>query len=108
MLLLLADQPGVDAELLAELIAGMQAGHERVACAYAGVIGVPALFASPSDLAELRELTGDRGAQRLLRQAGRPVLAVPAEQAAHDIDEEADWQRWQEEHRTKSPEEPPR
>ena len=104
VLLMLADQPGVDAALLAELIAGMQAGHERVACAYAGVIGVPALFSSPSDLAELRELSGDRGAQRLLRQPGRPVLAVPAQQAAHDIDQESDWRRWQQENRPSEPE----
>ena len=104
VLLTLVDQPGVDAALLAELIAAMQAGHPRVACAYSGVIGVPALFSIPSDLAELRELSGDRGAQRLLRRAGRPVLAVPAEQAAPDIDLEADWLRWQEEHRRGDPE----
>jgi molybdenum cofactor cytidylyltransferase len=94
VLLLLADQPGVDAALLAELIAGMEAGHERVACAYAGVVGVPALFSRPSDLAALRELSGDRGAGPLLRSAGAQVLAIPAAQAAHDIDDEADWQRW--------------
>jgi CTP:molybdopterin cytidylyltransferase MocA len=33
VLLLLADQPGVDATLLAALIAGLRAGHTRVACA---------------------------------------------------------------------------
>jgi CTP:molybdopterin cytidylyltransferase MocA len=96
VLLLLADQPGVDAALLAELIAGMEAGHERVACAYAGALGVPALFSHPSDLAELRGLSGERGARELLRRAGRAVLAIPAEQAAHDIDDEADWRGWQE------------
>lgn len=94
VLLLLADQPGVDAALLRELIAGMKSGHERVACAYSGVIGVPALFSAPSDLAALRELSGERGAQQLLRRPGVDVLAIPAEQAAHDIDDEADWQRW--------------
>jgi len=97
VLLLLADQPGVDAALLAELIVGMEAGHERVACAYAGVIGVPALFSSPSDLVALRELSGDRGARQLLTRDGATVLAIPAEQAAHDIDDEADWRRWQDE-----------
>jgi CTP:molybdopterin cytidylyltransferase MocA len=96
VLLLLADQPGVGAALLAELIAGMQAGHERVACAYGGVVGVPALFSAPSDLAALRDLSGEQGARRLLGQSGAPVLAVPADEAAHDIDDEADWRRWQE------------
>jgi molybdenum cofactor cytidylyltransferase len=99
VLLLLADQPGVDSALLAELIAGMEAGHERVACAYGGVVGVPALFSAASDLAALRELSGEEGARQLLRRAEGPVLAVPAEQAAHDIDDEADWRRWQEEAR---------
>ncbi len=95
VLLLLADQPGVDAALLAALIAAMEAGHERVACAYGGVIGVPALFSAPSDLAALRALSGVQGARPLLR-SGVPVRAIPAEQAAHDIDGEEDWQRWRE------------
>jgi molybdenum cofactor cytidylyltransferase len=95
VLLLLADQPGVDAALLAEMIAGMEAGHQRVACAYGGVIGVPALFSDPSDLAALRGLSGERGARDLLRRAETPVLAIPAERAAADIDDESDWRRWQ-------------
>jgi molybdenum cofactor cytidylyltransferase len=94
VLLLLADQPGVDAALLAELIAAMDAGHERVACAYRGVIGVPALFSAPSDVAALRELSGERGARELLRQRGAAVRAIEAEQAGYDIDDEADWLRW--------------
>ncbi|HXK22828.1 MAG TPA: nucleotidyltransferase family protein [Myxococcota bacterium] len=95
VLLLLADQPGVDAALLAELIAGMEAGHERVACAYAGIVGVPAIFSRPSDLEALRGLSGDRGAAPLLRAPGASVLAIPAPQAACDIDDEQDWRRWQ-------------
>jgi CTP:molybdopterin cytidylyltransferase MocA len=97
VLLLLADQPGVDAPLLAELIAGMRAGHARVACAYAGVIGVPALFSDPTDLAALRALSGDRGARALLGDGGA-LLAIEADRAADDIDDEAGWQRWQEAH----------
>jgi len=96
VLLMLADQPGVDAALLCELIAGMEAGHARVACRYAGVVGVPALFSDPSDLAALLALSGERGARDLLG-SGAPPLAIPAERAAHDIDDEADWRRWQRE-----------
>jgi molybdenum cofactor cytidylyltransferase len=95
VLILLADQPGVDAALLGELIAGMRAGHARVACAYRGTLGVPALFAAPADLAALRELSGDRGARPLLQREGLPVLTIPTEQAADDIDDETDWRRWQ-------------
>lgn len=100
MLLMLADQPGVDTALLRELVAGMKSGCERVACAYAGVIGVPALFSDPEDLAALRGLSGERGAHSLLRRSGATVLAIPAERAAHDIDDEVDWRRWREAHRT--------
>src|SRR5262245_27694678 len=99
VLLHLADQPGVDAALLAELIAGMEAGHECVACAYGGGIGVPALFSAASDLDALRALSGDRGARPLLGRAGEAVLAIPAGQAAFDIDDAEDWRRWQDEGR---------
>ena len=98
VLLLLADQPGVDAALLAELIAGMEAGHPRVACAYGGVIGAPALFSAPADLAFLRGLSGAHGARDLLRGGGGPVFPIAAEQAAHDIDDESDWRRWRRDH----------
>lgn len=103
VLLLLADQPGVDAALLAELVAAGKAGHERVACAYASVVGVPALFQDPSDLAALRALSGEQGARGLLRRAGAAVHAVPAERAAHDIDDEGDWRRWHEAQRAGDP-----
>lgn len=96
LLLLTADQPGVTAALLERMIDAMREGHARVACAYAGVLGVPALFADPADLAALRGLSGDCGARALLRGSA-PVHAIPAEAAAHDIDDESDWQHWQEE-----------
>ena len=98
LLLLLADQPGVDAGLLRQVIDAGRAGHARVACAYAGVLGVPALFADAGDLATLRELEGDRGARALLTANPEAVLAISAEQAAFDVDDESDWTRWQEQH----------
>jgi len=94
VLILAADQPAVDAALLRQLVAGMEAGHARVACAYAGIVGIPALFSSADDLAVLRGLTGDRGARVLLREGGDDLLAISAEQAAIDIDEPEDWERW--------------
>lgn len=98
VLLLLADQPGVDAGLLRRLIDGARAGHSRVACAYSGVLGVPALFAEPGDLAALRELEGDHGARALLVSKSEAVLAIPAELASFDVDTEVDWTRWMERH----------
>ncbi len=94
VLLLLADQPGVDSALLRRMIEGARSGHRRVACAYDGVLGVPALFADPSDLAVLRGLSGNRGARALLAATPQSVLAIPAPEACVDIDDEADWTRW--------------
>jgi CTP:molybdopterin cytidylyltransferase MocA len=94
VLVLTCDQPGVDAALLAKLVDAMHAGYERVACAYSGVVGVPALFSAAADLEALRSLSGEQGARRLLRSDERSVLAIPAEQAGHDIDDEKAWRRW--------------
>ncbi|MDJ0850439.1 MAG: nucleotidyltransferase family protein [Myxococcota bacterium] len=94
VLLLLADQPGVDAALLRRLLAAARAGHRRVACAYDDVRGVPALFSDPDDLARLAELSGDRGARTLLAARPDSVHAIDAPEAAFDIDDEADWARW--------------
>ena len=98
VLLLLTDQPGVDAGLLSQLMGAMREGHRRVACRYGGVLGVPALFSDPADLEELRSLSGDRGASSLLRHNPSLVHGIPAEQAACDIDVESDWTRWQRDH----------
>ncbi len=96
VLLLLADQPAVDAALLRELLAAGREGHRRVACAYAGGLGVPALFAGGADREALLALEGDGGARGLLAADRTSVHAIPAEQAAFDVDDEADWSRWRE------------
>lgn len=95
VLVLTCDQPGVDAALLRLLVEAMQAGHTRVACAYSGVVGVPALFSAPADFAALRALSGEQGARGILRSDAHAVCAIAAAQAAHDIDDEAAWERWQ-------------
>lgn len=96
VLVMLADQPGVDERLLAQLIESSQAGHARVASGYADGLGVPAVFSKPSDLDALRQLTGDQGARRLLAAAPEAVCTIAAPEAAHDIDDESDWSRWRE------------
>jgi len=92
VLLTLADQPLVGAELLGRLVAAHRRGHSRVACRYAGGLGVPALLGGPGDLAALGQLRGDRGARALLRDATPPPLAIPFEDAALDIDDDASWE----------------
>ncbi len=98
VLVLLADQPGVDAALLRRLIEGARSGHQRIACAYGGGIGVPALFSDRADLDVLRSASGDRGARELLHSAPESVLAIPAPEASLDIDDEQDWARWRSDH----------
>ena len=87
VLVLLADQPHVDAALLASLIEAGRGGAARVACDYAGTPGVPAFFA---DANELAGLSGDRGARDLLRNAS--VQRIPFPEGAVDIDTEGDWE----------------
>ncbi|MBW2392626.1 MAG: nucleotidyltransferase family protein [Deltaproteobacteria bacterium] len=98
VLLLLSDQPAIDSALLRQLVDAGRAGHERVACLYAGVLGVPALFAGKPALSVLSGLEGDHGAQALLAREPGSVFAIAAEQASFDVDDERDWTRWKEQH----------
>ncbi len=55
------------------------------ASAYAGVLGIPAIFPR-SVFADLFALRGDRGARALLMQPALPVIAVPLAGGEADID----------------------
>ncbi len=90
VLLLLADQPLIDQQHLTRLAERWSAAPERiVATAYAGKSGVPVIF--PQRLFDdLCNLTGDTGAQPLLRRCGSDVVTVHCEAAATDIDRPED------------------
>jgi CTP:molybdopterin cytidylyltransferase MocA len=93
VLLLLADQPGVDATLLDRLIALQRnEGHELAASHYGGEPGVPAIFA-PRFARELLALAGDRGAKALLLRERARVALVPFANGALDVDTPDDWAR---------------
>jgi molybdenum cofactor cytidylyltransferase len=93
VLLLLADQPGVDAALLDRLIALHRGeGHELAASLYGGEPGVPAIFA-PRFARELLSLAGDRGAKALLVRERTRVALVPFADGALDVDTPDDWAR---------------
>ena len=82
------DQPHVTARLLKQLVAAYRASATRppaVACAYAGTVGVPALF-DRSLFAELMGLDRDQGAKGVLERHLPGVLRMPFEPAAVDID----------------------
>ena len=93
-LLLLADQPAVDAALLRRLLARFEESGARriVACAYGGGRGAPAVF--PRTLfSELAALRGDRGAKPVLEAHRAEVLEVSFPEGELDVDTPADLAR---------------
>lgn len=89
-LVLLCDQPDLDAAHLHALVQAWRLEPTRAAAsAYAGVLGVPALLPR-AWFAELAALDGDRGARDLLRQRAADVRAVPCAPLSRDIDVPAD------------------
>jgi molybdenum cofactor cytidylyltransferase len=89
------DQPAVTAaHLRALVLAWRKTRRSIVASSYAGTLGVPALFAA-NHIAELRELSGDRGAGPLLTRHAGSVYPIPLPGGEVDIDTPADLTRLQ-------------
>jgi molybdenum cofactor cytidylyltransferase len=87
------DQPAVtEAHLRALVLAWRKTRRSIVASSYAGTLGVPALFAA-THFAELRELSGDRGAGPVLARHAKSVYAIPLPGGELDIDTPADLTR---------------
>jgi molybdenum cofactor cytidylyltransferase len=95
ILLLVCDQPFVDAQTIRRLIGiYRQTGKPISASAYADTIGVPALFAQLC-FPELLALQGDTGAKSIiLRDPGR-VGKFPFPNGVIDIDTAADFEKLQ-------------
>lgn len=92
VLVMLADQPNVDAPALKKLIAAFDSEHRIVAAAYSGTVGVPAIF-SCEHVADLMRLEGDTGAGKWLRSHPDKVTTVELPEAAADIDTIEDLER---------------
>ncbi|MDT3403125.1 nucleotidyltransferase family protein [Mucilaginibacter terrae] len=92
-LLMLCDQPFVDAALLKQLI-GLKTSAPSyiIACGYSDTIGVPALF-SKNHFSQLLALTGNEGAKKLLMQQQSTVITLPFIQGSIDIDTPDDLKR---------------
>ncbi|HEX5693021.1 MAG TPA: nucleotidyltransferase family protein [Arenimonas sp.] len=94
-LVLVCDQPALDARHLQALVA---AWYRDPACAaasaYADVLGVPALLPR-AWFAELAQGHDDRGARELLRRNAANVFAVPAPALAQDLDTPSQREDWQ-------------
>lgn len=89
--LLVCDQPFISPTLINQLITTYQQAHPRIiASAYAGVVGVPALF-DHTLFPALMSLSGDRGAKQIMQQYSQFTQTIPYPEAAFDIDTFADY-----------------
>ena len=91
VLFLTCDQPYVTPSLLRSLVQRFRAGAPIVACAYAGTLGVPALF-DRAYFGELAGLEGDAGAKRIIERYRDVVRVVGFERGATDVDTRDDWE----------------
>ena len=90
VLLMLCDQPFVDASLLDELITAKEtSGKGIVAAAYSNTLGVPALF-DRRYFEELVQLTGSEGAKKVIFNHQAEVHALDFPLGAVDLDTEED------------------
>jgi len=89
LMVLLCDLWQIQAEDLRKLAEIWQSNPAHIVCAQAkGLLMPPVIFPS-SCFADLRCLKGDRGARSLLNKHAQLVTSVPMENAAFDIDTQA-------------------
>ena len=85
VLIMLSDQPRVDASDLQRLVTAWQAAPSKVAAAcYANTLGVPAIFPAQC-IDELKRVRGDRGARQVIDRM-MPVTEVAMPNAEFDLD----------------------
>jgi molybdenum cofactor cytidylyltransferase len=90
VVLMLCDQPFVDASLLDQLITAKEtSGKGIVASAYSNTLGVPALF-EERYFDELFQLTGSEGAKKVIFNHQAEVHALDFPLGAMDLDTEED------------------
>ena len=92
---MVCDQPYINTVLLNKLITlQRQTGHSIVASKYAKTAGIPAIF-SRDLFPELLQLTGDKGARKLIEQQKEAVATVAFPLGTIDIDTMADYESLQ-------------
>jgi molybdenum cofactor cytidylyltransferase len=86
VILMVCDQPFVNAKLLKDLIKKhKESGSSIVASSYENILGTPALF-HKEHFNELFALTGDSGARSLIKRYAELIEAIPFDQGSIDID----------------------
>ena len=95
VLFMVCDQPYINTVLLNKLITlQRQTGHSIVASKYAKTAGIPAIF-SRDLFPELLQLTGDKGARKLIEQQKEAVTTVAFPLGTIDIDTMEDYESLQ-------------
>ncbi len=91
-LVMVIDQPLVDADALGKLMAAFDEKHRIVASAYDEIVGVPVVIGS-EHFSALTNLNGDEGAGRWLRARLADVTQIDVASASVDIDTPEDAER---------------
>lgn len=93
VVLMLCDQPLVNADVIAALVAAhRETGREVVASQYGGSFGVPALFAATL-FDELTRLEGHAGAKQVIKRHASRAHFVPFPGGEIDVDTPDDFSR---------------
>ena len=93
VVLLTCDQPFVTAAVLTQLIQfRLTTGKPIIASAYAGTLGIPALF-NRSFFPDLLQLKGDRGAKGIILERRHDVASFDFPAAEIDVDTAADYEK---------------
>lgn len=94
VLIMVCDQPSLDADTLKRLaVMQRQADAPVAAAAYAGTTGPPSLF-HRSLFDELMGLSGDAGAKRVVERHSKDAAFLEWPDGERDIDTEADSEAW--------------
>jgi molybdenum cofactor cytidylyltransferase len=93
IILLVCDQPFINADLLNNLITTHKKTNKGiVACTYENTFGPPVFF-HQTFFPELLQLKGDVGARSIVQQHIDDVEAIPFPEGTYDIDTDADYQK---------------
>lgn len=91
-ILMVCDQPFVDAALLKDLVEAKKITKKPIiACSYKNTVGVPSLF-DKRFFPDLLSLTGEEGGKKVLLQHEDEVATVPFPAGEIDIDTSADYE----------------
>lgn len=94
VLIMVCDQPFIPPHFLAELVNHQHnTNFPAVASEYNGTLGTPVVF-HRRFFARLKELSGDQGARKLLKQFPEEIGSITLDQGYEDLDTPEDYAFW--------------